>query len=154
MAAPSLDVLYLEDLAVGAAYRSPARTITEADVVLFAGLSGDYNPLHTDHHAARAGPFGRPVAHGLLGVAIASGLASQAPRVATLAFVTIMHWEFRKPIAFGDTIHVEAAIEAIDPQARGRRGLVTWHRQLINQEGVLVQEGRIQTLVQARPTAR
>lgn len=149
MSVPSLGMLYLEDLEVGSQFVSPARTVTEADVVHFAGLSGDYNPLHTDHHAARNGPFGRPVAHGLLGMAIASGLASQAPRVRTFAFVSILHWEFRKPIAFGDTIHVEATIEAIVPQARGRRGLVTWHRRLVNQEGITVQEGRIQTLVQA-----
>lgn len=147
-------MLYLEDLSVGDQFVTPARTVTETDVVLFAGLSGDYNPLHTDHHAAANGPFKKPVAHGILGLAIAGGLSSHAPRVSTLAFLGILNWEFRKPIAFGDTIHVEARVESIEPRARGRRGLVTWLRRVVNQDGDTVQEGRIQTLVQSSRAAR
>src|SRR5207249_9745743 len=78
-----LHVLGFHDLAPGDAWESPGRTVTEADVVAFAGLSGDFNPIHVDHEAARRGPFGRPLAHGLLGLAMASGLASHAPAVAT-----------------------------------------------------------------------
>src|SRR5205823_3067226 len=120
-----------------------------ADVVAFAGLSGDFNPLHADHEAARRGPFGKPVAHGLLGLAIASGLASQAPRVATLAFLGIVEWKFLRPIAFGDTIRVVSRVVSLEPRARGRRGVVTWHRQLINQKGETVQAGLTQTLVRS-----
>src|SRR5262249_42132347 len=94
--------LTFDDLAVGAGWESPARTVTEADVVGFAGISGDFNPLHMDHEAARQGPFGKPVAHGLLGLAIASGLASHSPRVETLAFLAILEWKFLHPIAFGE----------------------------------------------------
>jgi 3-hydroxybutyryl-CoA dehydratase len=138
-------------LVVGDEWESPRRTVTETDVVLFAGLSGDFNPLHVDHSSAPASPFGRPVAHGLLGMAIGTGLASQAPRVDTLAFLAIIEWKFHSPIGFGDTIHVVSTVEALEPQAKGRRGLVTWHRRIVNQDGSIVQEGRTQTLVRARP---
>ena len=143
-------VLSFDDLLVGHEWESPRRTVTESDVVLFAGLSGDFNPLHVDHSAAKNYPFGRPVAHGLLGLAIASGLMSQAPRVDTLAFLAILEWKFHRPILFGDTIHALSRIESLEAQAKGRRGVVTWHRRILNQEGHLVQEGRTQTLVRSR----
>lgn len=139
-----------DELKIGEEWESPRRTITETDVVLFAGLSGDYNPLHVDHSSAQKSPFGRPVAHGLLGLAVATGLMSQAPRVDTLAFLAILEWKFHRPIVFGDTIHAVSAVEALEPQANGRRGVVTWHRKILNQDGHLVQEGRTQTLVRGR----
>jgi 3-hydroxybutyryl-CoA dehydratase len=142
--------LEFHDLAVGDEWESPGRTITEADVAAFAGLSGDFNPLHVDHESARSGPFGKPVAHGLLGLAVASGLGSHAPRVATLAFLEIVEWRFVGPIAFGDTVRVITRVEALEPKARGRRGIVTWHRKLVNQHGAVVQEGRTRTLVRGR----
>lgn len=143
-------LLGFADLVVGDEWESARRTVTETDVVLFAGLSGDFNPLHVDHDWSKNGPFGKPVAHGLLGLALAAGLASNAPRVDTIAFLAILEWKFLLPIAFGDTLRVISTIEAIQPQARGRRGLVTWHRRLLNQDDQLVQEGRTQTLVRAR----
>lgn len=142
--------LGFDDLAVGDEWESPRRTITEADVVNFAGLSGDFNPLHTDHEEARRGPFHKPVAHGLLGLAVASGLSSQAPRVDTLAFLCIVEWKFLQPIAFGDTIRVISRVAALAPRARGRRGVVTWHRRIVNQGGETLQEGTTQTLVRGR----
>jgi acyl dehydratase len=143
--------LGFDDLAVDDEWESGCRTITEADVVNFAGISGDFNPLHVDHEFARRGPFGKPVAHGLLALAVASGLASQAPRVATLAFLGILEWRFLQPIAFGDTIRVISRVVALEPGSQGRRGVVTWHRRLVNQNGETVQEGRTQTLVRAGP---
>lgn len=142
--------LCFDDLEVGDEWASPARTVTEADVVAFAGLSGDFNPLHVDHEAARAGAFGRPVAHGLLGLAIVSGLGSHSPRVATLAFLAIDRWSFLKPVAFGDTVHVLTRVESITPRARGRRAEVVWDRRLVNQKGETVQEGLTRTLVKGR----
>jgi 3-hydroxybutyryl-CoA dehydratase len=144
-------VLSFDDLTVGDEWESPRRTVTESDVVWFAGLSGDFNPLHVDHSAAKNYPFGRPVAHGLLGLAIGSGLMSQAPRVDTLAFLAIIEWKFHRPISFGDTIHAISTIESLEPQAKGRRGVVTWQRSILNQDGHLVQNGRTQTLVRSRP---
>ena len=142
--------LYLEDFVLDRTLVTRGRTIGEADVSLFAGLAGDFNPLHVDHSSSRSSPFGRPVAHGLLGLAIASGLMSQAPRVDTLAFLAILDWRFHKPILFGDTIHALSTVESLEPQAKGRRGIVTWHRRIFNQDGHLVQEGHTQTLVRAR----
>lgn len=146
----TVTILGFDELALDDEWESPARTITEADVVGFAGLSGDYNALHCDHEAARRGPFGRPVAHGLLGLSVASGLASQAPRARTLAFLEILDWKFLRPILVGDTLRVVSRVEALEPRARGRRGVVTWHRRLVNQDDATVQEGRTQTLVGAR----
>lgn len=146
--------LSFEDLVVGDEWESPRRTITQADVALFAGLSGDFNPIHVDHDAAGRGPFGQPVAHGLLGLAIASGLMSQAPRLDTLAFLGILEWKFHHPILFGDTIHALSRVEALEPSANGRRGVVTWHRMIFNQDDRLVQEGRTQTMVRNRPARK
>jgi 3-hydroxybutyryl-CoA dehydratase len=145
-----LPILGFNDLSLDDEWESACRTITEADVVGFAGLSGDFNLLHVDHEAARRGPFGKPVAHGLLGLAVASGLASHAPRMETLAFLGILEWKFLQPIAFGDTIQVISRVEGLESRSQGRRGVVTWHRRLVNQNGETVQEGRTQTLVRAR----
>lgn len=150
MAYHPLMSLGLDDLHVGDEWESAARTLTESDVVHYAGLSGDFNPIHVDHEFARTTPFGKPVAHGLLGLAIASGLATQAPRVRTMALLGLLEWRFLEPLAPGDTVHVVTRVETIEPRARGRRGVVTWHRRLVNQHGVTVQEGRLQTLVQGR----
>jgi 3-hydroxybutyryl-CoA dehydratase len=150
MARREIMVLVFDDLAVGDQWESPRRTITEADVVNFAGLSGDFNPIHMDHDLATRGPFRKPVAHGLLGLAVASGLTSNAPKVDTLAFLAILDWKFLQPIGFGDTIQVITRVAALEPRARGRRGMVTWHRRLINQDGETLQEGTTQTLVRNR----
>ena len=141
---------YFDDLQVGDEWESPARTVTEADVVAFAGLSGDYNAIHVDHESARAGAFGKPVAHGLLGLALVSGLSSHSPRVATLAFLAIDRWNFLKPIGFGDTVRVLTRVDSIVPKARGRRAEVIWTRRLVNQIGETVQEGQTRTLVKGR----
>ena len=143
-------ILGYDDLTIGDEWESVGRTVTETDVVTFAGLSGDFNALHVDHAWAAKGPFGKPVAHGLLGLALVSGLAAHAPRVDTMAFLAILEWKFLLPIAFGDTVRVVSAVESIEPQARGRRALVVWRRRLLNQLDQTVQEGRTQTLVRAR----
>jgi acyl dehydratase len=138
--------LYYENLAVGDRWTSLGRTITETDVVNFAGMTGDYDPLHVDHEFARETPFGKPIAHGLLGLSLVAGLTSHFPCVKTIAFMKIENWEFHKPIYIGDTVHAES--EVIDKRMNGRRtGYVTWCRRLINQAGDIVQSGNFETLV-------
>ncbi|MBY0586086.1 MaoC family dehydratase N-terminal domain-containing protein [bacterium] len=150
MPAQSDEPLTFDDVAVGDTWISPARTITEADVVQFACLTGDFNPLHVDHEFARSTPFGQPIAHGLLGLSYVAGLGSHAPRMATLSFLKILEWNFLKPIFFGDTVHVRTEILAMEPKARGRRGEIIWQRELVNQTGDVVQMGRTLTLVAGR----
>jgi acyl dehydratase len=146
-------LLHYEDLEVGNQWLSQGRTVTEADVVNFAGMTGDYNPLHVDHEFASKTPFRRPIAHGLLGLSLVAGLSSYAPYVKTLAFLKIESWEFLKPIFIGDTVHVETEVIAASPRGR-RAGHVCWERRLINQAREILQAGRLETLVSvANPRA-
>jgi acyl dehydratase len=142
--------LFFDDVDVGQEWESLGRTVTEADIIGFAGLSGDFNPIHIDHEFARSTPFHRPIAHGLLILSMASGLGLFSPPMRTLAFVGIREWLFKGPVFIGDTIRVRARITEKETKARGRRGLITWCRQIVNQEAKIVQEGITQTLVQGR----
>jgi 3-hydroxybutyryl-CoA dehydratase len=142
--------LYFDDVAVGQQWESHGRTITESDVVHFAGLSGDFNPIHMDHEFAKTTAFRRPIAHGLLVFSAGSGLAVAYPAMRTLAFLQIREWSFRDPVFFGDTIHVVGQVEHKEVRARGRRGEITWRRRILNQEGKVVQEGAVVTLVEGR----
>ena len=138
--------LQFEELQIGDSWSSHARTITETDVVNFACLTGDFDPLHIDHEAAAKTPFGRPVAHGLLGLAYLAGLGTHAPNVETVAFLGIKDWTFQKPVFVGDTVHAVTRVVAVAPSGR-RTGRVTWHRELVNQDGEIVQSGIFETAV-------
>jgi 3-hydroxybutyryl-CoA dehydratase len=142
--------LFFEDLEVGREWESLGRTVTEADIVNFAGLSGDFNPIHVDHHFASQTLFRKPIAHGMLVFAIASGLGVNSPPVRTLAFLGVKEWHFREPVYPGDTVRIRGKIVEKMVRGRGKRGEIVWHRQIINQEGKVVQEGILITLVEAR----
>lgn len=145
--------VHFEDLSVGDRWTSRARTITETDIVNFAGLTGDYDPLHVDHEFAKSTPFGRPIAHGMLGLSLLTGLGSHCPAVNTLAFVAIRDWRFLLPVFVGDTVHI--VNEVVEKNQSGRRaGQVIWKRQLVNQKGDVVQSGILETLVAAREIRR
>jgi acyl dehydratase len=146
--------LFFDDVEPGQEWLSLGRTVTEADVVAFAGLSGDYNPIHMDHEHARTMPFRRPVAHGLLIWSISSGLGSYAPPMRTLAFLGVRDWQFKGPVFIGDTIRVRSKVLEKEARARGRRGVITWSRQIINQEDRVVHEGITVTLVEGRAGIR
>jgi len=141
---------YYEDIAPGEEYESPGRTVTETDIVLFAGLSGDYNVLHTDAEFMKTSIFGERIAHGLLGLAIQSGLFSRATQAyATLAFVG-MRWKFKGPIKIGDTVRLRARVSAKQDDDKPDRGLITVQRMLLNQRDEVVQEGETDLLVEKR----
>src|SRR5689334_10938587 len=95
---------YFEDLEVGHSWKSNRRTVTETDIVQFAQLSGDFNPLHVDEIFAKTTIFGKRIAHGLLGLSISSGLQASEPPWLVMAFMGL-EWRFTKPIFIGDTIH-------------------------------------------------
>jgi acyl dehydratase len=141
---------YWDEIAVGEEYESPGRTVTETDIVLFAGVSGDYNVLHTDAEFMKASSFGERIAHGLLGLSIQAGLLTRAmPPYATLAFGAL-RWKFKAPIKIGDTIRVRARVTT-KKETRPDRGLVVLHRTVLNQRDEVVQEGETDLIVERRP---
>lgn len=145
--------LTFDDFSVGDSYVTPRRTITEADVVAFAGLSGDFNPLHTDQVFAQNTGFGRPIAHGLLVLAVASGLNARMGLAdgTTLAFLGIEEWNFRKPVFFGDTVYAKATIVSKRETSHLEKGIVTRHMEVFNQHDTLVQEGQMIIMLRRDP---
>src|SRR5262245_36962052 len=143
---------YYEDYTVGDEFITPARTVTEADVVLFAGLSGDYNRLHTDAEYGKGSLFGERIAHGLLGLAIVSGLGyrSGIDPDGALAFLGLS-WTFCAPIKFGDTIHAVFQIASLRETSTPDRGIVVEAIRVLNQRGEVVQAGEWTFLVKRRP---
>lgn len=145
------EAVYFEDIRVGEEYNSPGRTVTEADIVIFAGLSGDYNVLHTDAELMKRSIFGERIAHGLLGLAIQAGLLSRATQpYATLAFVGL-RWKFKGPMKIGDTIRVRARVIKKRETSKPDRGLITLERSILNQRDEVVQEGETDLMVERRP---
>jgi 3-hydroxybutyryl-CoA dehydratase len=142
--------LFFDDVAVGQEWESLGRTLTEADILNFAGISGDFNPIHVDHEFAKTTMFHRPICHGLLTFSVASGLGLYAPPMRTLAFIAIKEWNFKEPVYPGDTVRVRTKVLSKAERGRGRFGVVVWQRQLINQDGKVVQEGITETLVEGR----
>lgn len=138
--------IWFEQIEFGMKWRSQSRTVTETDIVNFACMTGDFNPLHVDHVHSSKSMFGRPIAHGLLGLSWVAGLGSNHPNVQTLAFAGIREWHFLKPVYAGDTVHVVTEVKELLPSGR-RAGKVAWLRQLVNHDEVVVQEGIFDTIV-------
>jgi 3-hydroxybutyryl-CoA dehydratase len=127
---------YFEDFEVGTVNTSRARTVTEADIVNFAGLSGDFVELHTNEEYAKKGPFGRRIAHGLLVLSISSGLSVRMSDTSDtiIAFYGIDKLRFVKPTFIGDTVHVTKKV--VDKQEKGPdRGVLTYETNVVNQNG-------------------
>ena len=133
-------------------FTTPGRTVTEADVVGFAALSGDYNPLHTDEEFARAGRFGRRIAHGVLTLAILTGLWDKMGVVAgsVEAFYGIEGLKFTLPVFFGDTLH--AVINVVGKQERESNGMVTLSNEVFNQKGEKVLVCTTKLVIRRRPS--
>ena len=119
--------MYFEEFAIGQKITTDGRTMTESDIVTFAGLSGDFNTIHTDSEFAGGTPFGQRVAHGLLTTSVASGLMVRTGVIdgTVLAFREISEWKFGKPVFIGDTIHVEMEVTDTKPLPRLGGGAVT-----------------------------
>lgn len=145
--------MYFEEFSVGQRIISPGRTLTEADIVNFAGISGDYNQIHTDSVYAAQSPFGQRVAHGLLGLSIASGLVVQTGMMegTILAFREINEWKFIQPVYIGDTIHVEVEVLETKELRRLGGGAVMISLDVKKQSGETVMKGIWKALISSRP---
>jgi acyl dehydratase len=143
---------YYEEIEVGEEYESPGRTVTETDIVLFAGLSGDYNVLHTDAEFMKSSIFCERIAHGLLGLAIQSGLLTRATKAYASMALVGLRWKFKGPIKIGDTVRLRVRVLAKRDDGKPDRGLVTLQRTVVNQRGEVVQEGETDLLVEKRGT--
>lgn len=144
---------YFEDFLVGEGFTTKARTITETDVVNFAGLSGDFNPLHMDETFARTTPYGRRIAHGLAVLSICSGL-SQSLGIfdgTVLAFLGL-EWTFVKPVFIGDTIRLRQTVGSARETSKLDRGILVLDSEVLNQDGVVVQRGKRTLMLLRRPT--
>jgi len=143
------------DLHIGMSFRSPGRTITDADLVAFAGLTGDYSELHTSDVYAKASQFGRRVAHGMLGLAYAHGLMwprTGELRETAVAFLGISDWKFVAPIFVGDTIFVDNRIaELRDSKSNPSQAIAVFDVEIVNQDGMVVQRGRKAVLLSKEP---
>ena len=143
--------LYFEDFAVGVEHVTRGRTITESDIMNFAGLSGDFIELHTNEEYARQSPFGRRIAHGMLTLSISTGLMTRMNLITdtVVAFYGIDKLRFVKPVFIGDTIHVKKTVA--DTMAKGgTAGVVTFDTSVLNQNGEAVLVYRDKLVIKKR----
>ena len=145
--------LFFEEFSAGQKIISVGRTITESDVVSFAGLTGDYNLIHTDMEYSKTTPFGQRVAHGLLCLSIGMGLATRTGFIegTVLAFREIMSWKFVKPVFIGDTIHIELEVLETKEIRRLGGGLIQIKADIKNQHGDVTARGTWEALIASRP---
>jgi acyl dehydratase len=145
--------LWFDELEPGLRVVSPGRTVTESDLVQFAGLSGDHTQLHTDEEYCRTTPFRRRIAHGMLVQAIATGLGARTGIYeGTIQALSDMTIRWRAPVFPGDTIRLELVVERIDPEPSRRSGLVIFAARVLNQDDKVVSEGEWSTRMLRRDT--
>jgi 3-hydroxybutyryl-CoA dehydratase len=131
----------LEGIAPGDTHTSSRITVTEAHIVWFAGITGDFNSLHMDEEAARQGPFGRRIAHGMLSYSLSTGMRSRIDDWDILAFLETGR-KFKAPVFAGDTLHYVATVLDVKPSSsKTDRGVVRVAMSLRKQDGTVVQEG-------------
>lgn len=146
--------LWFEDFEIGSERHSPGRTITEADIGGFAGLTGDYSQVHTDEEFCKKTEFGTRIAHGLLGLSIAQGLMwrtnyTQGTGVASLAWDK---WTFKGPIRIGDTVRVRWQVkDKRESRSKPGMGIITEQVEVVNQRDEVVQTGEHVTMIRRRP---
>lgn len=142
---------YFDEIEAGEEYLTPGVTVTESHVLQFAGLSMDFFELHTNEEFAKRTIFGRRVAHGLLGLAMADGLKNRSDlRVRAIASLS-WSWEFTGPIFLDDTIHVRMRVAGKRAsRTKPDRGVVTLALEVVNQRGEVVQKGENRLMVERR----
>lgn len=142
----------IEEFHAGDVIESRARTITETDVVTFSWVSGDVNPMHTDAVHSAKSPVGQRIAHGALGLSIATGLSAGLGYLegSAVAALGIDEWKFLKPILFNDTVHLRATVVSARPTSKPDRGVLVRRMELVNQHGDVVQTGLMTTMVLTR----
>ena len=146
--------LFWEDWELGKSFISSARTVTETYIVMFAGISGDYNPLHINEEHCKKTQFGTRIAHGPLVYAIAAGLLFQLHLYddTLIAFLGFENLRFTKPVKIGDTIHAKVTVTELTETSKADRGVMKRLLQVINQNGDVVQEGVQAFLLHKRPS--
>jgi 3-hydroxybutyryl-CoA dehydratase len=146
--------MYFEEYNDGLEIVTQGRTITETDIVNFAGISGDYNAIHTDAEFAKTGMFGERIAHGLLGLSVASGLGMQLGFLdgTVIAFMGL-EWKFKAPIKIGDTIHMTAKVKQTKAMAKLGGGFVILEAKILNQRDQVTQQGEWTLLIKSKPAA-
>lgn len=146
--------LTFDELELGLCFNSPARTVTEADIALFAGLTGDYNPLHCDAVTAERSHFRGRVAHGMLVQSIATGLGWQTGIFGgTIAALLEVSASFALPVRAGDTLQLVLEVLERDPAPGPRRGTIVLGTRVLNQHGECVLDGRWRALMLRRGRA-
>ena len=144
--------LYFEDFTAGVEHVTRGRTITESDIMSFAGLSGDFIELHTNEEYAKQSPYGKRIAHGMLTLSIATGLMTRMNLITdtVVAFYGIDKLRFVKPVFIGDTIHVRKTV--LDTMAKGgTSGVVTFDTSVVNQNAEAVLVYRDKRVIKKRP---
>jgi acyl dehydratase len=145
---PAHPGLFFEELQVGWEAVSPPRTLTAGDIDSFTALSGDRNPLHTNAEFAERSRYRGRIAHGLLGLIAASGLASALGFMeGTVEAFLSLEWQFRHPLLAGDTVQIRARVKEKKAMPGEPSGLVTFAIDLCNQKGQSVQRGEWRLLI-------
>ena len=146
--------LYFEEFSVGQKVVTVGRTLSESNIFDFAGLTGDYNQMHTDAEFARGTPFGQRIAHGLLGLSIGIGLLMRTGVLegTVLAFREINEWKFVKPIFIGDTLHAHFEVTDVKALPRIGAGAINAAVQVLNQNNEVCQRGSLNLLVMSKPS--
>ena len=133
---------YFSEFTVGEEFKSASRTITETDVVMFAGLSGDYNPLHTDKVFAEKTGFGQRIAHGMLVTSISTGLANGLGIFEGTTIALLQQtFQYVGPTFFGDTIHLVLRVANLKASSKGGKGIVFFESEIVKQDGSVVNKG-------------
>lgn len=147
--------LYFDDFEIGQEFLTPARTITSTDIVNFACLTGDFNEVHTNFEYCRDTQFGSPIAHGPLVYGVMGGLqyASGINDGTLIALLQIDAWRMLAPVQHGDTIRLRARVVDKKASSKPDRGVITFQRECVKQDGSVVQEMRATLLYRRRPAA-